>query len=341
MLKYLVMAEQIKVSVLITSYNLEGVIEQALKSVLGQECGFDYEVIAGDDGSTDRTVEIIKSYADRYPGKIRIFTMPREAGVKYNPVHRAAANRLNILKEARGEYCCFLDGDDHYTDKKRLQRMADILDAHSDCIMCSHNLWMVYENGDKHKLMRMKKEHKYSLEQYWKLLFLQANALMFRNIYAQHTPEGALARNFDDNNITFWLFKYGKMYYLPECMGAYMQSEGSSWNKMSELQHAALNMTGYNVEVLTAPQYRELSDIRHYNDLRVLYEQRGTYGPEDLQPFYDNAKEEGMEEALKAYGLGKPDPALEKELGRRLSRAKRGYMLAKAQRAIQKLAGKY
>ena len=123
------MAEQIKVSVLITTYDLEDVIEQALKSVLGQECGFDYEVIVGDDGSTDDTLKIVKRYADKYPGKIRIFGMPREAGVKYNPVHRAAANRLNIFKEARGEYCCFLDGDDHYTDKGRLQKMADVLDA--------------------------------------------------------------------------------------------------------------------------------------------------------------------------------------------------------------------
>ncbi len=335
------MAEQIKVSVLITTYELEGVIGQALKSVLGQECGFAFEVLVGDDGSADRTVEIIKGYADRYPGKIRIFTMPRRPGVRYNPVHRAAANRLNILKEARGEYCCFLDGDDHYTDKHRLQRMAGILDANSDCIMCAHNLWMVYENGEKHRLMRMKKEHKYSLEQYWKLLFLQANALMFRNIYLQHPPAGALARNFDDNNITFWLFQYGKMYYLPECMGAYMQSEASSWNRMSELQHAALNMTGYNVEVLTAPVKRRLSDIRHYNDLRVLYEARGTYSTEDLQPFYDNAAEEGLTEALKAYGLCSPDPETEKELGSRLLRAKCGYMLAKAQRAVDKLLGRY
>lgn len=335
------MAEQIKVSVLITTYELEGVIEQALKSVLGQECSFGYELIVGDDGSEDDTVGIVKRYADQYPGKIRIFTMPRQAGVKYNPVHRAAANRLNILKEARGEYCCFLDGDDHYTDKERLQKMADVLDHNSDCIMCAHNLWMVYENGEKHKLMRMTKEHKYSLEQYWKLLFLQANALMFRNIYAQHTPQGALARNFDDNNITFWLFQYGKMYYLPQCMGAYMQSEGSSWNKMSELQHAALNMTGYNVEILTAPEKRALSDIRHYNDLRVLYEARGSYGPKDLQPFYDNAKKEDLTEALKAYGLMQPDPELEKEMGQRLRRAKRGYLLAKAQRALSKLMGRY
>ena len=59
------MAEQVKVSVLITTYDLEGVIERALKSVLGQECGFDYEVLVGDDGSADRTVEIVKSYADK------------------------------------------------------------------------------------------------------------------------------------------------------------------------------------------------------------------------------------------------------------------------------------
>ena len=79
------MAEQIKVSVLITTYELQSVIEQALKSVLGQECSFEYELIVGDDGSADDTVGIVKCYADKYPGKIRIFTMPRETGVSIIP----------------------------------------------------------------------------------------------------------------------------------------------------------------------------------------------------------------------------------------------------------------
>ncbi|MBR1470274.1 MAG: glycosyltransferase [Lachnospiraceae bacterium] len=337
------------VSVLITTYNLENYIAEALDSVLQQETSFPVEILVGDDGSSDGTVEIVQEYSRRFPGRITLYRMPREAGVVYNRVNRSAANRLNLLEHAKGEYCTFLDGDDYYIDPKKLQRQADILEKpeNADCVMCAHNLLMAYPDGHEMPLCRAKKEHKFRLEQYWKLMFLQANAVLFRNIYKEDKPQGALAANFDDNNITFWLFRHGKMYYLPECMGAYRQVQGSSWNAIDLLKQSASNMIGYSIERELAPRFHRISDIRHYPDLKYLYEHRQEYRAEELSPFYETAKECGLKWALGIYHIGEKDNTGEdrkrslQTVRRHLRRGHLGYFFARGNRAVLKLLGKY
>jgi len=68
----------VKVSVSITAYNHEKFIAQAIESVLMQETDFDYEIIIGEDDSTDRTREIVKAYYEKYPEKIRLFLNDRK-----------------------------------------------------------------------------------------------------------------------------------------------------------------------------------------------------------------------------------------------------------------------
>lgn len=332
-----------KVSVMITTYNLEVYIEETLRSVLSQKTKFPFEILIGDDGSSDGTVTIIKKYVESYPDKIFLYEMPREKGKQYNRVERSAANRLQLLSRARGEYCAFLDGDDYYTDEEKLQKQVDVLEKEEnrDCIMCAHNLWLTYDNGDKQLLCRAKKKRKITLDEYWPLMFLQANAILFRNIYQQNPPGGILAKNFDDNNITFWLFQHGKMYYLPQPMGAYRQVSGSSWNGIGQLQKACSNILGYGVEIEVCEKKRKLSDVRHYPDFQYVYENRVKINPSVCEPFYTTAKENAVEEALWIYELQENNSQMLRKLKTRVKRGKRGYYIAKGKRAIKKLFGQY
>jgi glycosyltransferase involved in cell wall biosynthesis len=56
-----------KVSILMTVYNQEGLISQAIESVLMQEVDFDYEIVIGEDNSIDRTREIVLRFQAKYP----------------------------------------------------------------------------------------------------------------------------------------------------------------------------------------------------------------------------------------------------------------------------------
>jgi glycosyltransferase involved in cell wall biosynthesis len=265
--------------------------------------------------------------------------MPREEGKVYNRVERSAANRLYLLERAKGDYCGFLDGDDFYIREDKLQKQVDILEKREnlDCIMCAHNLLLYYEDGSETPLCKAKKERKITLQEYWPLMFLQANAILFRNIWKEHPPTGILAKNFDDNNITFWLFQYGKMYYLPEFMGAYRQVSGSSWNAIDKIQKASSNVLGYSVEISVNEDFRTLSDIRHYPDFQCIYENRNKISKESCMPFYQTAKENNVQEALWIYELDEEDEASVAKLRKRISKGKAGYLKAKMLRGMKKV----
>ena len=72
-----------KVSVLVTFYNQEDYVDEALQSVFDQKCDFDFEVLIGDDGSTDGTMAKLQEWKQKYPDRMEIYVMDREPGVKY------------------------------------------------------------------------------------------------------------------------------------------------------------------------------------------------------------------------------------------------------------------
>src|SRR5450759_3411095 len=69
----MVLPEKIpKVSVCVVTYNQEKFIRQCLQSIVDQETDCDFEVIVGDDCSTDGTRDIVREFAERYPTMIKV-----------------------------------------------------------------------------------------------------------------------------------------------------------------------------------------------------------------------------------------------------------------------------
>ena len=139
-----------KVSVLVTFYNQEDYVDEALQSVFDQKCDFDFEVLIGDDGSTDGTMAKLQKWKQKYPDRMEIYVMDREPGVKYNSSQRASRNRLNLLQYVKGEYFAYLDGDDFYIDDHKLQKQVEIMDQPENAkyAVCAHNVYAyVLQNG--------------------------------------------------------------------------------------------------------------------------------------------------------------------------------------------------
>lgn len=132
--------ENIKVSVIVITYNQETTIAQTLDSVLNQECDFSYEVIVSDDCSDDRTGEICRDYATRFPDVIRLFSNDVNKGV--------LRNYYDSVLKARGEYICDLAGDDFWVDKGKLQKQSELLDKDKDIVMV-HTDWRNYYPENK------------------------------------------------------------------------------------------------------------------------------------------------------------------------------------------------
>lgn len=133
------MNKQIKVSVFMLTYNQENYIKQAIEGVLNQKTNFDYELIIGEDASTDDTLEICKTYRSKYPNQMRILENEENSGL--------IANYMRTAKELKGEYIAICDGDDFWVDEQKLQKQVDFLDANNSFDIVYGKCKRLYPDG--------------------------------------------------------------------------------------------------------------------------------------------------------------------------------------------------
>ena len=127
-----------KVSVTVVTYNHGDWLAQCLESIVTQKTNFSFEVIVGDDASTDgRTVEVLKEYATKYPN---IF-IPVYRQKNIGPI----SNYFDIVGRAKGDYIAHIDGDDYMLPQK-LQEQADLLDAHQKIAIVAHKMLPILDN---------------------------------------------------------------------------------------------------------------------------------------------------------------------------------------------------
>lgn len=128
-------------SVIMTTYNHERYIAEAIESVLRQQISFRVEIVIGEDCSTDRTLNIARDYQSMYPEGIRIVTSDENVGWRKNYRRTIAA--------AKGKYIALLDGDDYFTHRKKLQMQVELLEADPEAGMCYTRSERVDETGKR------------------------------------------------------------------------------------------------------------------------------------------------------------------------------------------------
>lgn len=133
-----------KLSVLLITYNQEQYIEQALGSILLQNTSFEFDVIVADDCSTDKTLEIITRYAENTDIKFVFLKNTVNLGF--------IKNYQRAFEACDGEYIAILEGDDYWTDPKRLEKHADFLDNHRECSMSFNRIIYYYQEQADFKI---------------------------------------------------------------------------------------------------------------------------------------------------------------------------------------------
>lgn len=170
--------EGIILSIVVVTYNHEKYIRQALDSVVMQIMDFKYEILIGDDASKDTTPMIIEEYAKKYDN---ITTVCREKNVGAN------YNAYDLLQRTKGKYIAFLDGDDYWTDKNKLQIQVDFMEKHPEYIGCTHKFGIVDENGIRKKkqtLSWVKFKKRFSLKDFDGVTLPgQASTLVRKNLF--------------------------------------------------------------------------------------------------------------------------------------------------------------
>lgn len=127
------------ISVCIITYNHEKYIRQCLEGVVMQKTSFPFEVVIGEDCSTDNTRHIVAEFESRYPDIIKPVYHATNVGGARNG-YEFCYPRLT------GKYVAICEGDDYWTDHTKLQRQVDFLEQHPEYVMCFHRVQSVDEN---------------------------------------------------------------------------------------------------------------------------------------------------------------------------------------------------
>lgn len=326
------------VSVLITFYNQKEYVNTALSSVMSQETDFDFEVLIGDDGSSDGTVEEIQKWVEKYPNQIRIVS--NNYSDKNIPGgFRASRNRINLLKNVMGEYFIFLDGDDYWDNNHKLQRQVDILDnpANLSCVACGHLIDMLYEDGTK-KTWTNKglQEGHISLKKYWTKFYVHTDTLLVRSSVISKLPLQLLENNFNDNMITFSILQHGDLYYIPESMAVYLQTGDGIWTANNIIVNNIRNLFLCDFAIAINPYLKQVSLKRMSYSWHILYLNRGEIDINELKIYLVEAEDKHLEYSLSWIRYNQLSDSEKRRLKRTANRLGWKYIPGEVYRALKK-----
>ena len=218
--------KKIKISVIVPVYNVENYLEKCLDSIIGQTLK-EIEIITVNDGSTDKSLEILEEYKSR---DSRIIVISQEnAGL--------SVARNIAIDVAKGEFLSFVDSDD-YIDERMLEIMLDkAYKESSDIVMCnfakvndsgeSMECSSIYGNVGKEALfLRLLSANYYSVSWsniYKKRLFVDNNIYYPIGLYHEDVPT------------TYRLFYYAnKVSVVEDVLYKWLQREGSIGKSLTQ-----------------------------------------------------------------------------------------------------------
>lgn len=135
-----------RITVLIVTFQHERYIAQCVDSVLAQQVDADLEVLIGEDASTDRTREICMGYAGD-PRVQVILRSPDQRKIHINGHPTGRANLLDLMARASGDLVIRIDGDDHWSDPRKLQVQLEALRRDPAAMGCYHQTARIDEAG--------------------------------------------------------------------------------------------------------------------------------------------------------------------------------------------------
>lgn len=278
-----------KVSILVTTYNVEKYVDDAIKSVVSQEMPFDWELLVGDDGSTDQTQAIVKKWIDKYPENIKLFVNKRDETGKVGS--RAARNRARLLEQACGEYINYLDGDDCFLGNSKIKTQVSILEnpLNADCSCTAHNhVDYFMETGEKKAFLEPGiGDSKYDIFEYWPKRYYHTNTILFRK-NCKDLLLRPLYRDFlNDNFITFLLLQHGKVYYSDNLWAQYNRTGDGLWTGHSMAYGDFRNMQLYDLEHKVRQDMNGIIMSRHWGSIRRIKKEYKHGMEEEIKPLLE------------------------------------------------------
>lgn len=231
---------EICVSVFILTYNQEKFIGQTIESILEQNTDFPYQLVIGEDYSTDGTRSICEKYANSNPEKIKLLPSERNLGL--------INNFIRTLKECDGKYVAICDGDDYWIDPLKLQKQVDFLENNSDYSIVFTGIKFLYPNGDCNEVVWDELKDTSNFDDLIFSNFIPSVTALFRNKQGEENfPNWIYKFPYGDWPIYLWTIKNGdKIKYLNEITAIYRKEIGVS----EKLKKVHSDIAKVNLEIV-------------------------------------------------------------------------------------------
>ncbi|GAA4976076.1 glycosyltransferase family 2 protein [Algibacter aquimarinus] len=237
------------ISVLVMAYNHEAYLAQCLYSILNQKTNFSFEIILGEDASSDETRAICLDFAEKYPDKIKLFLRLRKDVIYINGSPTGRFNFIESLKSCTGKYVALCDGDDYWSDSLKLQKQVDFLEANPDYNICFHKANLL----QKHVLKphQIPNEFEGNTFHYIELLkhfnFITTASVVFRNLEKEDLPNWFLNIPLGDMALYKIVSKNKKIHCLPEIMSVYRIHDAGLWSGLNIMQEKYNYLNFYKI----------------------------------------------------------------------------------------------
>lgn len=216
------------VSVCLITYNQEKYIAQTLHSILSQKTNFAFELVIGDDASTDTTNTICSEFERTYPSIVKYKSQKNNIGFLRN-FHQTCLR-------CKGQYIAFCEGDDYWIDSNKLQKQVDFLETHSDYGLICSNINLLFQADN-----RISEKHRPFLHYDFASLLCQGNDIATVSVCCRNEYVKAFFQLFSNDylkwlmaDLPLWLYisKMSKIKCMTEATSVYrVLSESASHSK--------------------------------------------------------------------------------------------------------------
>ena len=222
-----------EISVLLYSFNFEKTIKKALESILVQQISIPVIIYCIDDGSSDKTQEILKEYESYNKGKIKLIFS--KINTKF-PFSLILKSKINF----NSKYYCILDGDDYWMDVYNLQKKVEVLNTNIKIIGCSSITKMI--NKDKitlikaHRQLFTKSDTIISEASY----YCHSSSLLWKNYYYNKKTKLPFPKHFGyDADGDYFLFNQmldggHQIYVINDVMSVYNYTRKGVWSSLKK-----------------------------------------------------------------------------------------------------------
>ena len=214
------------VSICCITYNHEKYIEETIDSFLMQETDFPFEIVIGEDCSTDGTKKIIDDYIKEYPKLIKLVTSESNVGMNLN--------FSRTILSCKGQYIALCEGDDYWTDKDKLQIQIEEMQKYPEVDMSFHPAYELIDGKQGNILAKHADKNKIFTTSEVILGdggFMPTNSLVFKKIMIDRLPQWF----YDEAPVGDYFIqilgsrKNGAL-YLPIPMSCYRTQQNNSWS---------------------------------------------------------------------------------------------------------------